>query len=165
MLKLLEIILPTIFRNQFGNIFKYFKIALIVLFIAFTSFAMYKTYNIITEQFAEMKTNKELIIKQAAIIEKQAKYIEDLTKQMQNLQESHNATLKVIQDLYEEKKKVDEVTVKRKKKVDSGISNINSKPIPEDDKVKERSALLIDDLNGTYCELFPTNCINTGKTP
>lgn len=165
MLNLLAIISPGIFKDMLTGFMKYFKIILIVAVLVILAVAGYKLYSGVTEYFEQMQANKELIIKQAAIIEKQAKYIEDLTKQMQNLQESHDKTLQVLEDLYKEKEKVTEVIVKRKKKVDRDLSNVNSKPIPEDDKAKERSAILIEDLNGTYCELFPTNCINTGKTP
>lgn len=158
MFSLFSLIAPGLLKTGIPGLLKYTRAILIAIVVAILGFLVYKAYSAVTETFKEIEANKQLVIKQADTIKQQADDIKNMTEQMKKLQESHDKTVFILQELYKEQTQVKEVVVKRKKKVDESIRIINNEPGEEQEKKKQRSEVLIDDLNGTYCELFPNNC-------
>jgi uncharacterized protein YoxC len=158
MFALFSLIAPGLLKTGIPGLLKYARVILIGLAITVLGVLAYKAYNSVKETLQEIQTNRQLVVDQANTIKQQADDIKLMTEQMAKLQESHDKTVFILQELYKEQTEVKEVVVKRKKKVDTSIRDINVKPNTEEEKKKQRSEVLIDDLNGTYCELFPMNC-------
>lgn len=161
MFHLFSLIAPSFLKDLIPNLMKYLKIILIAcIFIAVGVFT-YKAYNSITATLKEIEDNKVLIVEQKNIINQQANDLKRITEQLEMMRISHQATLDILNELSKEKEKIATVTKKRKAKLDKKIDEIDNQPIDDASKREQRSAALISDLNGTYCELFPTNCIET----
>lgn len=158
MFSLFSLIAPGLLKTGIPGMLKYARVIFIALVVVVLGVLAYKAYSSVKETLHEIETNKQLVIKQAATIKQHADDIKTMTVQMAKLQESHDKTIFILQELYKEQTEVKEVVIKRKKKVDTTIRDINVGSNTEEEKKKQRSEVLIDDLNGTYCELFPNNC-------
>lgn len=161
MFPLFSLIAPGIVKDLIPNLMKYLKIILIVCVFIVVGVFSYKAYNSITSTLKEIEDNKALIVEQKNIINQQANDLKVITEQLEQIRISHQATLDILNQLSKEKEQVVAVTKKRKARLDKQIDDINNQPTDDASKREQRSAALISDLNGTYCELFPTNCIET----
>ena len=158
MFSLFSLIAPGIFKNMIPNLLKYLKVILIVSVFIVIGVFTYRAYSSITDTLKEIEDNKILIVQQQETIKQQAQDLKTITEQLQQMKESHQATLEILHQLSLEKQKVTTITKKRKDKLDKDISDINNLPTDNAAKRELRSAALVENLNGTYCELFPTKC-------
>jgi len=158
MFNFLTLIAPGLKRLQIPQLLKYAKYLLIAVVIIYIGFISYKAYGAMVENTKVAKENAELVIEQRNTISKQSQDINNLREQMDKLQASHETTMASLAELRQQKVTIQNVTVTRKKKVDDTLATIEQQPVTEEDKDTQKSSVLIQDLNGTYCEFFPMNC-------
>jgi predicted N-acyltransferase len=105
-----------------------------------------------------MVNNRVLIEKQSTMIEQQIGEIKSMEEQIKQLNESHEKTKDILNELSKEKEKLQKKEMINKKTIETTIKNIEKQDLPQAEKDNLKSIVLIENLNNTYCELFPNNC-------
>lgn len=158
MFSLLTLIAPGLKSLQIPQLIKYAKYLLLIVVILIFGFVCYNVYDAVTQYTRVAQANANLVIEQSSAIKKQAQAINQLNDQISRLQASHAVTMESLEELRQQRAAIRTVTVNRKKSVDAALVTIEQQPVTVEDKDAQKSTVLISDLNGTYCELFPMNC-------
>jgi septal ring factor EnvC (AmiA/AmiB activator) len=151
-------IAPMFFKQNKQNIFKYVKYFALLCILVVVGVFTYKLYGAVTGTMASMVNNRVLIEKQSTMIEQQIGEIKSMEEQIKQLNESHEKTKDILNELSKEKEKLQKKEMINKKTIETTIKNIEKQDLPQAEKDNLKSIVLIENLNNTYCELFPINC-------
>lgn len=161
MFNFIYLIAPAFFKDNKANILKYLKpfaLCFIFIIIAVSAFSVYTTFKSAVKESID---NRVLIQKQSDLLNQQVNEIKTMEMQIKKLSESHEKTIEVLQELREEEKKLEKQVDVKKKTVNTKIKEIEKQDIPQVQKDELKSAVMIQGLNNTYCDLFPDNCQNS----
>lgn len=162
MFNLIMLALPGFVKGKLPTVLKYAKWIAIVLAGCLLVYGLVSTVNRSIQSF-EMQVKKAsedkiLIAAQEKQIEQQKQQIEQIKQSLEEMKQSHEQTLVTINELQQERKKIEIAVTKKKKTIDNALKQIDNLDIPEADKDSQRSEVLIKGLNETYCELFKDSC-------
>lgn len=158
---------PKLFKEAIPTISKWAKVivpfVLIIALFFVISALMNRVKGDVSTEATKAAQNVALIAEQKKQIEEQKAVIEEMRKNIEQMKASHEATLLLVNELNQEKKKIEIKVTKKKQSIQKTLNHIESLDIPEVDKEKQKSEALIKGLNETYCELFTTSCNTIGE--
>lgn len=158
---------PKLFKQAIPTISSWAKVVLPFVLIIGLFFGISAVMNRIKGDVSTEATkaaqNVALIAEQKKEIETQKAVIDEMRKNIEQMKTSHEATLALVKAMNEDQKKIEIKVIKKKQSIEKSLLQIERLDIPEIDKEKQKSKVLIQGLNDTYCELFINSCNIEGK--
>lgn len=166
MLNIVALFLPSYIKNKLPLISKYFLWVLGIIFVVGTLYVAGSLINknltnaaqARAQQQKELVQKSETIVAQEKKIEEQKRELDQIKQSIEELKASHEQTLASVNELKQEQKKIQITVTKKKQIIEKELSKIENLDIPQEDKDAQKSLVLIQGLNDTYCELFKDSC-------
>lgn len=160
-------VLSSIFKGNAIKFVAWGKWLAIACLVAIAGYACYLLIDKVTSVFSDEENtliqSKAQIAKQEEQIKAQQVLIQEMKKSIEQLKASNEATLLIVKELNDDQKKIEIKVISNKKSIDKSLAHVESLDIPEVEKEKKKSQILIKGLNQTYCELFVHSCTAKGK--
>ncbi len=160
-------VICTLFKEGMAKLSQAVKWLIPIVLIAAAAFAVFtvveKVKNGFSDEATKMAESKAVIVDQEKQIKDQQRIIDEMKQTIEEMKASHEATLEIIKELRADQEKVEIKVTKKKQSIEKSLARIERLNIPEVDKEKQKSQVLIKGLNDTYCELFTNSCDAQGN--